>query len=81
MDIAIYVVLGVVFVVYAFWLNTAGGKKFADEHTWASVVIGSGLILAALWFLVPADSWQKMVLAFVVAGIPMIARSLLNKRA
>jgi len=78
-DIVVYVVLGVAAIVYAVVLNTIGGKKFADDYTWASVVIGTGLVLAALWFIIPMEYWLKVVVAFVVAGIPMVARSLLSK--
>jgi len=78
-DIVVYVVLGVTAIVYAVVLNTSGGRKFADDYTWASVVMGTGLALAALWFIIPIECWSKVVVAFVVAGIPMVARSLINK--
>jgi uncharacterized membrane protein YjjP (DUF1212 family) len=65
--------------IYAIGLNTKVGRRFADDYTWASVVLGASLILAALWFIIPRGYWQKAVLAFVVAGIPMIARSLINR--
>lgn len=64
---------------YAMLLNTAAGKQFATDYTWASVVIGTLLVLAALYMLIPVESWWRVCLAFVVAGAPMIARSLFNK--
>jgi hypothetical protein len=60
-------------------LNTSAGKKFADDYTWASVVLGDSLVLAALWFIIPTAHWLKAVLAFAVAGTPMVARSLLKR--
>jgi hypothetical protein len=78
-EVIVYIVLGLLAIAYAFILNTAAGKSFADQYTWASVVIGTSLVLGALWFIIPADNWQKVFLAFVVAGTPMILRSLLKR--
>jgi hypothetical protein len=78
-DIAAYVVLGIAAILYAIALNTSAGKRFADEYTWASVVLGTSLVLAALWFIIPNEHWLKVALAFAVAGTPMVARSLLNR--
>lgn len=78
-DTGIYIALGAASIVYAIALNTSGGKRFAIDYTWASVVLGTTLVLAALWFIIPKEYWQKVVLAFAVAGTPMVARSLLNK--
>jgi len=80
MDILIYVALGVAATVYAYALNTKKGKSFASEYTWVSVVVGTGIVLIGLWFLIPQDSWLKVVLSFIVAGVPMIVRSLINKK-
>lgn len=79
MDIAIYITLGFIASGYALFLNTKIGRGFASEYTWASVVIGTFLVLAAAWFLIPQSEWIKVFIAFVVSGIPMIARSLINK--
>lgn len=79
-QILVYVILGVTAIIYAFFLNTPKGRMFASEYTWVSVVVGTGIVISALWFLIPQDSWQKVILSFVVAGSPMIARSLINKK-
>lgn len=76
----VYIILGLIAIAYAFILNTTGGKRFADQYTWASVVVGTSLVLGALWFILPPDNWQKVVLAFVVAGAPMIVRSLVKTK-
>ena len=55
--------------------------EFASEYTWASVVLGTGLVLIILRLILPKKHWEKVVLAFVVAGSPMIAQSLWNKIA
>ena len=78
-DSVVYIALGAASIIYAMALNTGGGKRFADNYTWASVVLGTSLVLAALWFIVPKEYWLKAALAFAVAGTPMVARSLLNK--
>ncbi len=79
-QLIVYLVLGIAAIVYAVVLNTKKGRAFASGYTWASVVIGTSMVLTALWFLIPQDSWQKVAIAFVVAGSPMIARSLINKK-
>lgn len=75
-QLLVYIILGLLAIAYAFILNTPGGKKFTDQYTWATVVIGTSLVLGALWFIIPADNWKKVAIAFVVAGTPMIVRSL-----
>lgn len=78
-DVSGYIALGIVATAYAGALNTELGRDFAKEHTWASVVLGTSLVLAILRLIIPKEHWDKIVLAFIVAGSPMIARSLLNK--
>jgi len=75
-----YLALGATSTAYAALLNTRQGKKLADEYTWASVVIGTSLVLVMLQFILPKKHWEKVACAFTVAGIPMIARSLINKK-
>jgi len=79
-EIVVFATLGFFSVGYAFFLNTKSGKKIADDHTWVSVVAGVALVLRAVSFIIPEEYWQKVVIGFIVAGIPMIARSLWNKR-
>jgi hypothetical protein len=78
-DTVVYIALGAVSIIYAAALNTGAGKRFVDDYTWASVVVGTALVLAAIWFIIPREYWLKAALAFAVAGIPMVARSLLNR--
>jgi NhaP-type Na+/H+ or K+/H+ antiporter len=75
----IYAILFMLAVGYAFFLNTGQGRRFVDQYTWASVVIGALLALGAVWFMIPTNSWLKVLVAFGLVGIPMIGRSLLNK--
>ena len=78
-EIAAYIALGIAATLYAIALNTSAGKRFVDEYTWASVVLGTSLALATLWFIIPKEYFLKAALAFAVAGTPMVARSLLNR--
>ena len=73
--------LGGAAVGYAAFLNTPAGKKFAteSEYTWASVVVGTGLVLAFLKRELDDDDWTTVAQGFAVAGAPMIARSVINK--
>lgn len=74
-----YTILGLISSIYAVCLNTKPGKKFTDQYTWASVCIGTGLVLAVLRLSIPKPYWYKLLTAFTVAGFPMVARSLYNK--
>jgi hypothetical protein len=49
--------------------------------TWLTVVLGTALVLAALYFLLAWEAWLLVVLAFIVAGLPVVGRSLLNDLA
>jgi len=60
-------------------LNTTPGKKFTDRYTWATVCVGTGMVLAVLRMTIPKEQWYKLLTAFTVAGFPMVARSLYNK--
>ena len=74
-----YTILGLISSLYAACLNTTAGKKFTDQYTWATVCIGTSLVLAVLRLLIPKEHWYKLVTAFTIAGFPMVARSLYNK--
>lgn len=50
-----------------------------QEYTWASVVIGTGLVLLGLRPTLDREAWNKVAVAFVVAGVPMVGRSLVNR--
>jgi hypothetical protein len=79
MELRSAVGLGLAATAYAAFLNTEQGKAFAQDYTWASVVIGTALVLLSLRSTLDRDAWNKVAGAFVVAGIPMIGRSLWNK--
>ncbi|MEZ4736675.1 MAG: hypothetical protein R3E79_57070 [Caldilineaceae bacterium] len=74
-----YTIIGLISSLYAIGLNTPMGKKFTDQYTWAAVCIGTGTVLAILRLVIPKDQWYKLTTAFVVAGAPLIFRSLYNK--
>lgn len=74
-----YTILGLVSSLYAVCLNTTLGKKFTEQYTWATVCVGTGLVLAVLRLSIPKQYWYKLLTAFTVAGFPMVARSLYNK--
>ena len=73
-----YVGLGIAATAYAAFLNTSSGKRFVERYTWASVVIGTVLVLVSLRPTLDPDAWNKVATAFAVAGVPMIGRSLIN---
>jgi hypothetical protein len=75
----IYLLLFVFSTAYAALLSTARGRAFADERSAESVILGVGLVLAALRFLLSASAFGRVVAAFAVAGSPMVARSLLKR--
>jgi hypothetical protein len=77
--IFIYVILLGAASAYAALLSTRPGRKFADERSAESVILGVGLVLAALRLLLPGQAWGRVVVSFIVAGTPMISRSLLKR--
>ena len=78
---AVYASLGVASALYAAYLNTPVGKEFAERYTWASVILGTAIVLAAARLLMPARMWNRLVIAFAVAGSPLVLRSLYNRFA
>jgi hypothetical protein len=78
-DLQTYSILFGAASAYALALSTRPGRKFSDAHTAETVVLGVGLVLAALRFLLSASAFRRVVAAFVVAGLPLVARSLLKR--
>lgn len=74
-----YLSLGAAAAAYAAYLNTDAGKRFAQEYTWLSVVLGTVLVMVSLLGELDEESWNKVAAAFLVAGVPIIGRSLLNR--
>jgi len=67
--------------LYAVVLQTGVGRKLATRRTYVVVVLGVGLVLASLLVILTLEQVGWVALAFAVAGIPMIARSLMNELA
>lgn len=74
-----YIFLGLVSGLYAAWLNTPTGRKFAHSRTAESTVLGTSIVLFFCLFLLPVHLWRRVALAFAVAGLPMVARSYYNR--
>ena len=74
-----YSLLTVLASFYAFLLNSERGREFATEHTWASVVVGTTLVLGCIRAILPRMYWRRVAWAFVFAGAPMIGRSVYHK--
>ncbi|MCC6454455.1 MAG: hypothetical protein IT328_05890 [Caldilineaceae bacterium] len=75
----IFACLGLCAAGYAVVLNTEEGKQLAQDQTWLTVVLGNSLILFFLRILLPRYYWNLIAMSFIVAGTPMIARSIVNK--
>lgn len=60
---------------YAFLLSTKTGRKWADNQTWATVVGGVSLVMAFV-ALEDRKTAQTNFIYFLVAGVPIIFRSL-----
>lgn len=74
-----YGLLALISSAYAAILSTDEGRRFTEQHTAETVVIGVGLVLAALRWLLPVSVVRVVVVAFGIAGIPMILRSLAKR--
>jgi len=61
----------------AWYTSKRDGKVWADENTTLSVMIGSAIILVGLRLILRPRQFGKVVLAFGVAGAPMVGRKLL----
>ena len=49
-----------------------------DDLTWLQVAIGVGLVLLAALALLDLAAWLRIAAAFAVAGLPIVARSVIN---
>lgn len=67
-------------IVYALMLQFLWKhyRQAFDDYTWLTVVIGVGYVLLYLYLLIPLKSWLAVCLAFFVASLPIIGRSLYN---
>jgi len=74
------VFLAAITSLYATLLNTPKGRHFTDSHTVETVIIGVGLVLGALRVILPAAAWRRVVVAFAVAGTPLVVRSLVKRK-
>ena len=63
---------------YAMALQTRPGKRLATEKTHFSVIIGTALVVAPLLIVLDFADWMIIVAAFLVASIPIVARSEIN---
>lgn len=66
-------------LTYALLLETPPGRALAQERTAETVILGTGLVVGWLRFLIPHRAWRQVVMAFAVAGSAMYARSLYNR--
>jgi hypothetical protein len=74
-------------IVAAFWglfwaiflQGTGIGRYLAARRAWLTVVIGVGVDLMILWFLIPPGPWVLVAGVIAVSGIGLILRSLWNE--
>lgn len=78
-DSVIYILLAALASAYALLLSTDQGRRFTDEHTAETVILGVGLVLGTLRLILPEAFWWRVAIAFGVAGTPLVARSLLKR--
>lgn len=78
-SLPIFALLGASTALYAALLNTKSGRRIAQDETWLAVSCGTAIVLFFCRFILPPSLWNKVVLAFVIGGSPMIARSIFNK--
>jgi len=76
----VFALLLAISTVYAVVLQvTPFGRWLATERTWLAVVIGVGYVTLIMRLLGPAPSWWLWLVAWVVSGVPVVARSLWNE--
>jgi hypothetical protein len=66
-------------LAYGLLLQLPKGRWLARERTAETVILGTGLVLAHLRFIIPSPAWSRVAAAFAVAGSAMYFRSLYNR--
>jgi hypothetical protein len=77
-------VLALIFALsalYAMVLQTTPGRLFARAKTHYSVIVGTALVVLPLGLVLSLEAWLTVVGAFVVAAVPIVARSEANDMA
>ncbi len=78
--LAVLALLFLLSTLYAVALQvTSFGRWLATERTWLSVVIGVGYVTLAMRLLGPTTDWWLWLVAWAVAGTPLVVRSLWNE--
>jgi hypothetical protein len=58
---------------------TQWGRWLALHRTWLTVVVGVGVNLAILCFVLPRNLWLRVAEVFALSSIGIILRSLINE--
>ena len=76
--------MGLIFALsaaYALALQTRPGRVLATQKTHWSVIIGTALVILPLGLVLAWQDWLVVLGAFVVAALPIVARSEANDLA
>lgn len=65
--------------LYSLWLLTPEGNRFSQERTAESVGIGVGLVMLSVAPVIEKRSFYRVLLGFLVAGLPIYTRSLMRR--
>lgn len=68
-------------ILSAFLQFNQMGRFLAQKRTWITVVIGVGVDLIILLFIIPFRTWVKVTSIIVLSSVPIIFRSLSNELA
>jgi len=77
--LAIFVLLFCTSICYALALQSRWARVWLEEKAWISVVIGVGYTIAFLLPLIGGWATLMVLAAFVVSGLPIVVRSLINE--
>ena len=55
------------------------GQFLAQKRTWITVVVGVGVDLVLILFVIPLDLWLRVCMMIVLSSLCIIARSLINE--
>ena len=55
------------------------GRFLAEKRTWVTVVVGVGVDLVLILFVIPLDLWLRVCMMIVLSSLCIIARSLINE--
>lgn len=80
MELPAYLLAAIWGVMWALVLQTTMiGRFLAQRRTWLSVVIGVGVDVLILWWVLEPGAWTRVVTVIGLSSVGIVGRSLYNE--